>query len=60
MTSSNSGSTVAMPVETFTTIGKMQIIIAVRIAGTVPAPNHKTKIGTTATFGMDEIPTSRG
>ncbi|GIR55039.1 MAG: hypothetical protein CM15mP62_25100 [Rhodospirillaceae bacterium] len=33
-----------MPVETFTTIGKMQIIIAVRIAGTVPAPNHKQRL----------------
>ena len=60
MTSSSSGSTVAMPVETFTTIGKMQMIIAVRIAGTVPAPNQSTKIGTTATFGIEEIPTSSG
>ena len=36
------------------------MIIAVRIAGTVPAPNHSTKIGTTATFGMLEKPISSG
>ena len=36
------------------------MIIAVRIAGTVPAPNHSTKIGTTATFGIEENPTSIG
>ena len=52
MTSSSSGSVVASPVATFTTIGKMHRIIAVSTAGTVPAPNHSTKIGTTATFGM--------
>ncbi len=36
------------------------MIMAVRIAGTVPAPNHSTKIGTTATFGIDAKPTSSG
>ncbi len=36
------------------------MIIAVSIAGTVPAPNQRTKIGTTATFGMDANPTSSG
>ena len=55
MTSSSSGSTVAMPVETLQQSGD--------------ADNHRSqdracaepqdKIGTTATFGMDEI-TSRG
>ncbi len=60
ITSSSTGSTVAIPVDTLTTMGKMQMIIAVRMAGTVPAPNHKTKIGTTATLGMEEIPTNSG
>ena len=60
MTSSSSGSVVARPVATFTTIGKMHMIMAVRIAGTVPAPNHSTKIGTTATFGIEAKPTSSG
>ncbi len=60
ITSSSSGSVVASPVATFTTMGKMQRIIAVSTAGTVPAPNHRTKIGTTATFGMLEKPTSSG
>ena len=36
------------------------MISAVRTAGTVPAPNHSTKIGTTATFGIDEKPISSG
>ena len=36
------------------------MISAVRIAGTVPAPNHSTKIGTTATFGIVEKPISSG
>ncbi len=49
-----------MPVATFTTTGKMQMIIAVRMAGTVPAPNQRTKIGTSATLGMEEMPTSSG
>ena len=51
---------VASPVATFTTIGKMHMIIAVSTAGTVPAPNHSTKIGTTATFGMVAKPISSG
>ena len=51
---------VASPVATFTTIGKMHRIIAVNTAGTVPAPNHSTKIGTTATLGMLEKPISSG
>src|ERR1700693_3187762 len=53
ITSSSSGSVVARPVATFTTIGKMHMIIAVSTAGTVPAPNHSTQIGTTATFGIE-------
>jgi ABC-type proline/glycine betaine transport system permease subunit len=40
--------------------GKIEIAIDVRIAGTVPAPNQSTKIGTTAIFGVDEKPTSSG
>src|SRR4029453_4560672 len=59
-TSSSSGSVVASPVETLTTTGKIEIAIDVRMAGTVPAPNHNTKIGTTATFGVDEKPTRSG
>ncbi len=51
-TSSNSGSMVASPVATFTTIGKKEIRKAVSTAGTKPMPNHSTKIGTSATFGM--------
>ena len=47
-------------IATFTTIGKMLMIMAVRIAGTVPAPNQRTKIGTTATFGMVANPISSG
>ena len=60
ITSSSSGSVVASPVATFTTMGKMLMIIAVRMAGTVPAPNHSTKIGTTATLGIEAKPTSNG
>src|SRR5271167_583414 len=60
ITSSSSGSVVASPVATFTTIGKMHIIIAVNTAGTVPAPNHNTNIGTTATLGIEAKPTSNG
>src|SRR5207247_1033343 len=51
-TSSSSGSMVARPVATFTTIGKKEIRNAVSTAGTNPIPNHSTRIGTTATFGM--------
>ena len=36
------------------------MIMAVRIAGTVPEPNHRTKIGTTATFGIEAKPISSG
>jgi hypothetical protein len=60
ITSSSSGSVVASPVATFTTMGKTHRIIAVSTAGMVPAPNQRTKIGTTATFGMLENPTSSG
>src|ERR1700727_106298 len=60
ITSASSGSVAARPVATLTTIGKMHMIIAVRIAGTVPAPNHSTKIGTTATLGIEENPTTIG
>ena len=59
-TSSSSGSVLARPVATFTTTGKMLMTSEVRMAGTVPAPNHTTKIGTTATLGMLEKPTSNG
>src|SRR6056297_3313071 len=59
-TSSSSGSVVASPVAMFTTIGNTQITIAVSTAGVVPEPNQSTKIGTTATFGIEEKPTSKG
>jgi hypothetical protein len=36
------------------------MIIAVRTAGIVPDPNQITKMGTTATFGMEAKPTRRG
>ena len=51
-TSSVSGSMVASPVATLTTIGKKEIRKAVITAGIVPIPNQMTRIGTTATFGM--------
>ncbi|MNX71508.1 hypothetical protein D3C86_1028250 [compost metagenome] len=51
-TSSVSGSMVASPVATFTTMGKKEIRKAVNTAGTVPMPNQMTRIGTSATFGM--------
>src|SRR6185295_16757812 len=60
MTSSSSGSVVARPVATLTTTGNRQVISAVMIAGTVPEPGYSTRIGTTATFGTDEKPMSRG
>ena len=59
-TSSSSGSVVARPVAILTTIGKKQIDNAVSTAGTEPEPNHSTKIGTSATFGIEEKPTSSG
>ena len=52
-TSSNSGSTVAKPAATFTTIGKKANMNAVIIAGGVPIPNQITKIGTIATLGTE-------
>ena len=36
------------------------ITAEVKMAGTVPAPNQTTKIGTTATLGMLEKPTNSG
>src|SRR5262249_3400382 len=59
-TSCSSGSTVAIPTATFTRIGKKAIKKAVMIAGMVPIPNQITKIGTTATFGMELNPISAG
>ena len=59
-TSSVSGSMVARPVATFTTIGKNEIRKAVRTAGIQPTPNQITRIGTTATFGIALKPTSSG
>ena len=59
-TSSSSGSMVARPVATFTTIGKNEIRKAVSTAGTQPMPNQITRIGTTATFGMALKPISSG
>ena len=52
-TSRSSGSTVAMPVATFTRIGKNASRNAVMTAGTVPMPNQITSTGTTATFGTE-------
>jgi hypothetical protein len=43
-----------------TTIGKKQIRNAVRTAGTVPMPNHTTRIGTNAALGMLLNATSSG
>ena len=59
-TSRSSGSTVAMPVATFTTIGKKESRKAVMIAGTVPMPNQITRIGTSATLGTELKPISSG
>ena len=59
-TSSISGSMVARPVATLTTIGKNEIRNAVRIAGISPLPNHSTRIGTTATLGTALKPTISG
>ena len=59
-TSSSSGSRVARPVATLTTTGKKEIRKAVRMAGTVPMPNHTTSTGTKATLGMELKPTSSG
>jgi hypothetical protein len=59
-TSSSSGSTVASPVATFTAMGKKQSRNAVAIAGAVPMPSHKTRIGTTAALGTELTPISSG
>ena len=53
ITSCSSGSIVARPVATLTTIGKNEIRNAVRIAGTVPMPNQITSTGTIATLGIE-------
>jgi len=60
ITSRSSGSTVATPVATFTRIGKNEIRNAVMMAGTVPMPNQITRIGTTATLGIELKPISTG
>ena len=59
-TSSSSGSVVASPVATFTTIGKNEIRKAVMMAGISPSPNHRISTGTTATFGTELKPISTG
>ena len=59
-TSSVSGSIVAMPVATFTTIGKNEIRKAVNTGGSQPTPNQNTRIGTTATLGIELKPTRSG
>jgi hypothetical protein len=41
-------------------MGNTQVMAAVMIAGTVPAPNQMTRMGTTATFGIDEKPMRSG
>ncbi len=41
-------------------IGKNEIRNAVITAGTAPMPNQITRIGTTATFGMELKPISAG
>ena len=56
----SSGSTVAMPAATLTRIGKNEIRNAVMIAGTVPMPNQITRMGITATLGIELKPTSAG
>ena len=50
-TSCSSGSVVASPVATLTTIRKNEIRNAVKMAGMVPMPNQMMRMGTTATFG---------
>jgi hypothetical protein len=59
-TSSSSGSMVASPVATFTTIGKNEMRKAVRIAGITPIPNQMIRIGTTATLGIELKPIITG
>ncbi len=60
ITSSSSGSIVANAVAMLATIGKNDSMNAVITAGTVPAPNQMTKIGTSAAFGTLLKPTSKG
>ena len=48
------------PVATLTTMGKNEIRNAVITGGIHPTPNHKIRIGTTATLGMALKPTSSG
>ena len=59
-TSSISGSMVARPVATLTTMGKKEMRNAVSTAGSQPEPNQMTRIGTTATLGMELKPTISG
>ena len=59
-TSSSSGSVVASPVATFTTMGKKEIRNAVRTAGIAPNPNQRISTGTTATFGIELKPIRTG
>jgi hypothetical protein len=51
---------VAIPVATLTEMGKKATRKAVSTAGTVPIPNQSTRIGTTATLGMELKPISTG
>jgi len=51
-TSRISGSMVARPVATFTTIGKKLITKAVMTAGSEPTPTQIIRIGTIATLGI--------
>ena len=51
-TSRISGSMVASPVATFTTMGKKLITNAVMTAGSEPTPTQIIRIGTIATFGI--------
>jgi hypothetical protein len=41
-------------------MGKNEIRNAVRMAGTSPMPNQTTRIGTTATFGIELKPIITG
>ena len=52
MTSSISGSIVARPVATLTTMGKKASENAVNTAGRTPIPHHNTKSGNNATLGI--------
>src|ERR1700730_2732359 len=56
----NSGSPVAKPGATLPRVGKKAMRKAVMIAGMVPTPNQITKMGTTATFGMELNPIIAG